>query len=205
MMSAEDAKTTCASMLDCKGFTFEGSPDGPTMILFKSAWNTTTSRAGMAYRMMQPQKFTNYDVCIFMFCSMLGLVVAVLLATLLTSHIPSALENLTTIERNYERKFNPYDRGSGCANLATTMGAFGLDWFLPVDPWRPTTDGIAYPPIDGDDFGNGNMEHLPPVAPMQPNAPTETLWRRRYQVRPPDFEMKHPRDGGPLAWLNACT
>lgn len=59
-----------------------------------------------------------------------------------------AAKNLTKVEEMIQilakTTFNPYDEGSCIANLSQIFGRPGLDWFLPIEPWHPISDGIAY-------------------------------------------------------------
>eukprot|EP00928_Gymnodinium_smaydae_P072862 TRINITY_DN56148_c0_g1_i1.p1 TRINITY_DN56148_c0_g1~~TRINITY_DN56148_c0_g1_i1.p1 ORF type:complete len:518 (+),score=91.22 TRINITY_DN56148_c0_g1_i1:110-1663(+) len=108
----------------------------------------------------------------------LSCLVATLLGTLLSSHFPLALSNLTTIEENYENMPNPFDHGGYMKNLAQTLGHFGVDWFLPVAPFKPISDGVSYPrPME---------EPLPISHGMQP----EDIWRLRYASKPREMEME---------------
>merc|ERR1711879_365416 len=84
------------------------------------------------------------DVFVFLIFGLLALFVAVLLTPLLATHLPLAMQNITTIEDNYENMPNPFDQGAATANIAQIFGAFGLDWFFPVSPRRPLTDGVCF-------------------------------------------------------------
>merc|ERR1711972_104696 len=39
---------------------------------------------------------------------------------------------------------NPYDLGSSLVNVSQVMGAFSWDWFLPIMPRRPLSDGFSF-------------------------------------------------------------
>lgn len=102
--------------------------------------------------------------------------VTTLLASLLASHFPLALLNITTIEENYETS-NPFDHGGKMKNLAQVFGDFGIDWFLPIQPCHPLSDGVSYPrpmeePLDG---SHG-------LAP-------EDIWKLRYASANPRDEL----------------
>lgn len=89
------------------------------------------------------------------------LLASVLLLLLMCSHVPLALQNRTSIEESYE-KANPYDQAgprkspgvssrfgeeadaSSLRNVEEIMGARGLDWLLPIEPWAPRSDGFTY-------------------------------------------------------------
>jgi palmitoyltransferase len=111
---------------------------------------------------------------LFAFC-VLSLMVALLLASLLSAHVPLALANTTTIEENYENMPNPFDFGGKMKNIAQVFGHFGPDWFLPVNPRQPLSDGVSYPrPSDpGEPLTPQDLELLQP----------EGLWRLRYATQ----------------------
>merc|ERR1719436_1797961 len=84
------------------------------------------------------------DVFMFLIFGLLALFICVLLTPLLATHVPLATQNLTTIEDNHENMPNPFDQGSTLANLAQIFGAYGPDWFFPIAPWRPLSDGVSF-------------------------------------------------------------
>jgi len=86
---------------------------------------------------------------LFVLCLMLGS----LLTWLLSIHVPLALKNCTTVEGNYDNMPNPFDTGSDLRNLVQLLGKPGVDWLLPVRPFRPTCDGTAFPQ-DVSDFSS---------------------------------------------------
>lgn len=59
-------------------------------------------------------------------------------------HVAKAYRNITSVEVNYKNMSNPYDRGSNRANLEEILGKFGLDWFFPIMPRHPVSDGISF-------------------------------------------------------------
>jgi hypothetical protein len=103
--------------------------------------------------------------------AILSFMVSVLLASLLASHLPLALTNLTTIEENYENMPNPFDHGTYMKNLGQILGQFGVDWFLPIMPRHPLSDGVSYP-RPGE-----------PVLPIDGFRPEE-IWKFRYVAIP---------------------
>eukprot|EP00418_Pyrodinium_bahamense_P077494 CAMPEP_0179062304 /NCGR_PEP_ID=MMETSP0796-20121207/26860_1 /TAXON_ID=73915 /ORGANISM="Pyrodinium bahamense, Strain pbaha01" /LENGTH=369 /DNA_ID=CAMNT_0020759209 /DNA_START=21 /DNA_END=1130 /DNA_ORIENTATION=+ len=81
----------------------------------------------------------------FLICGTLALLVTVILTMLLTTYLPFAAQNLTTVEEAYTNMTNPFDLGGINANLEQIFGVFGIDWFIPVKPFRPQTDGVFFP------------------------------------------------------------
>jgi len=81
----------------------------------------------------------------FFVFGLLAALVAVLTSFLLSAHIPMAMQNMTTIEKCYSTSTaNPYDQRSALDNLAQVMGEPGIDWFLPIHPFRPLSDGFSF-------------------------------------------------------------
>jgi len=75
---------------------------------------------------------------------LLGLAVCLLLSVILNYHVPLAIRNLTSVEDFYDNMPNPYDQGGTMANLSQIFGEFGPDWFVPIRPLRPVSDGISF-------------------------------------------------------------
>eukprot|EP00927_Polykrikos_kofoidii_P030522 TRINITY_DN26247_c0_g1_i1.p1 TRINITY_DN26247_c0_g1~~TRINITY_DN26247_c0_g1_i1.p1 ORF type:complete len:392 (+),score=35.18 TRINITY_DN26247_c0_g1_i1:72-1247(+) len=118
---------------------------------------------------------------------------ASLLASLLYTHLPLAFLNLTTIEENYENMPNPFNQGTKLKNLAQIFGMFGPDWFVPVTPRRPLSDGVSYM----------RMSEFPPPAGSGFDAlEPEDLWKLRYATVIPS-EPEPVNDGmmAPLTWM----
>jgi len=98
---------------------------------------------------------------------------------MLASHLPLALQNLTSIEEVYTNMDNPYDLGDAYLNFRQVMGDFGPDWFFPLEPWTPVCDGVTFAKKD---------EELPSELESdsdsdEDNAPLpEDLWRFRYEL-----------------------
>merc|ERR1719188_2306639 len=62
---------------------------------------------------------------------------AFLFGDMCRGHFQRAYQNMTSVEYHYKNMLNPYDLGGWRHNLPQVMGEFGLDWFLPILPWRP--------------------------------------------------------------------
>mmetsp|Transcript_12834 Transcript_12834/g.40492 ORF Transcript_12834/g.40492 Transcript_12834/m.40492 type:complete len:385 (+) Transcript_12834:121-1275(+) len=84
-------------------------------------------------------------VIAFLGFGLVALLVAILLTMLLTTYLPFAAQNLTTVEEAYTNMANPFDLGGARANLEQIFGSLGPDWLLPVKPFRPQTDGVFFP------------------------------------------------------------
>lgn len=67
-----------------------------------------------------------------------------LLTVILHYHVPLAMRNLTSVEDFYDNMPNPFDQGSTMGNLAQIFGEFGPDWFLPIRPCKPVSDGVTF-------------------------------------------------------------
>eukprot|EP00929_Paragymnodinium_shiwhaense_P119838 TRINITY_DN91749_c0_g1_i1.p1 TRINITY_DN91749_c0_g1~~TRINITY_DN91749_c0_g1_i1.p1 ORF type:complete len:483 (-),score=30.87 TRINITY_DN91749_c0_g1_i1:88-1440(-) len=119
--------------------------------------------------------------------------VSMLLASLLSSHFPLACQNMTTIEENYENMANPFAHGSAMANLSQVLGSFGPDWFIPVMPQKPLSDGISYP---------RSSELIPYLGS---GLSPEDLWKLRYAQVPQhqEHETTDPSASlmAPLNWM----
>lgn len=88
-------------------------------------------------------------VCFLIFV-LLAFLVVLLVSMLLHTYIPWATQNLTTVEETYANMANPFDLGSKTANVSQIFGSFGPDWFFPVKPFVPQTDGIYFPRVGED-------------------------------------------------------
>mmetsp|Transcript_105090 Transcript_105090/g.279634 ORF Transcript_105090/g.279634 Transcript_105090/m.279634 type:complete len:383 (-) Transcript_105090:26-1174(-) len=160
-------------------------------------------------------------VMAFLIFGVVALVAAVLLSLLLSTYLPSAARNLTTVEEAYTNMANPFDLGSVYANLEQIFGIFGLDWFLPVKPYRPQTDGVFFPralervgpgilelrdsrvpeesqetPLTSEDMclsRGSTSDNLDWAAPAE-DLTIERLWRLRYHLG-----ARGPREGSPAA------
>lgn len=98
--------------------------------------------------------------------------VMLLLGGLTISHFPLACRNMTTIEELYTNMPNPYDQQHWKSNLAEIFGDFGFDWFLPVEPMRPKSDGFSYK-RQGEVLPPGLVEVYSSHSEM---SPKEGLW-----------------------------
>merc|ERR1712032_129220 len=144
------------------------------------------------------------DVVAFFIFGFLALFIAVLLTPTLMAHFPLATMNLTTIEDNYRNMPNPFDLGSITRNLEQIFGAFGVDWFFPIDPWRPLCDGISFTRCDELVGPDG----LPERIFGEQEIEMEDVWRLRYHVRNDYVEVDVSRDDSPFAAFSrmwACS
>jgi len=133
------------------------------------------------------------DIIVFMIFGILALMVSMLLTPMLATHLPLALQNVTTIEDNYENMPNPFDQGSVPANLAQVFGAYGPDWLFPVYPWKPLSDGVSYARSD-ERLGPDGL----PERPDGDDLDIEKLWRKRYHARTPIAVVQEVVDTGAL-------
>jgi len=203
-MSVLDAKAKCSQMPTCRGFTFQGEYDDDDQkirdVYFKDKWDIygsgwTSFKRGAAQAAQGRLEVT--DILVFMIFGILALFVAVLLTPMLATHVPLATLNLTTIEDNYENMPNPFDQGSVSSNLAQVFGYPGVDWVIPVYPWKPVTDGVS--------FARSDERLGPDLLPEREEGQeidSESLWRRRYHVRAPIQRIQEePMDTGPLSTM----
>jgi len=142
------------------------------------------------------------DVLAFIIAGILSLFFVVLLTPMVHTHLPLAARNETAIESNYSNMPNPFDQGSRIGNLAQVFGACGPDWFFPVQPFKPLSDGIAFPRRDEgvttEFFSDVHVED----DLSREEADTEKLWRQRYHVRRPEASPRNEGgDDGPLSTL----
>mmetsp|Transcript_111059 Transcript_111059/g.313254 ORF Transcript_111059/g.313254 Transcript_111059/m.313254 type:complete len:326 (-) Transcript_111059:289-1266(-) len=112
----------------------------------------------------------------------LGVAVFLFLLSMMCSHAPLAIRNLTSIEEIFDDEDNPYEYPDSCCNLAQIMGEFGVDWLFPVAPRRPLSDGVSFPTP---------YEILPPGLEPESddesssdNPAPEELWQYRYVAQP---------------------
>lgn len=96
-----------------------------------------------------------------------------LLGEMVLDHMSKACKNITSIEDEYDNMPNPFDLGNWYLNLSQVMGAFGPDWFVPVMPWRPLSDGISF--ARAKEMDQWNLE-LHGEDKQEP----EEIWSRRY-------------------------
>merc|ERR1711862_51591 len=109
-----------------------------------------------------------------------GLVVfiAMVITHMLSVHLPLAMRNLTSIEDFYENMDNPFESGSAQANLAQVFGDFGADWFIPVSPLKPLSDGICFARMADQKLGLAHDG--PPLSVVNDEELRELTWRWRY-------------------------
>jgi hypothetical protein len=197
------AQELCASLWNCAGFTFEGREGGGEIewdrlmrVYFKDKWEFTANDRWISYR--HYQIYTS-DIVVFLIFGLFALFVFLLLTPMLATHLPLATQNLTTIEDNYENMPNPFDQGTSSANLAQIFGAYGPDWFLPIAPWKPLSDGVSFARSD-ERVGPDGL----PERPMDgdEDMDVEKLWRARYHVRMQSSTITDPADDGPLSSLS---
>ncbi|CAK0860889.1 unnamed protein product [Prorocentrum cordatum] len=144
------------------------------------------------------------DVASFLIFGFLALFIALLLTPMLMAHAPLATLNMTTIEDNYRNMPNPFDQGSIFGNLSQVFGAFGADWFLPIAPWRPLSDGVSFPRSDERLGPDGLPERIIGDQALE----IEDLWRSRYHVFAVDYWQPPAREESGLASLSqlwACN
>lgn len=142
------------------------------------------------------------DVVVFLIFGALALIFLSLLAPMIASHLPLAQRNQTTIENHYINMPNPFDQGSSNSNLAQVFGAFGIDWFLPIKPFRPLSDGVSYARFDERLSISGFPELPESLMGDQDEPELERLWRLRYHVRPPVVaRVEKKEEDGPLPFL----
>mmetsp|Transcript_93404 Transcript_93404/g.180087 ORF Transcript_93404/g.180087 Transcript_93404/m.180087 type:complete len:319 (-) Transcript_93404:28-984(-) len=164
----------------------------------------------------QVQHISNVEGILFLAFGAMSLVTAVLLSMLMTGHAPLLMSNKTTIEYHYGME-NPYDTGTPLANVEQQFGLPGWDWFLPIQPRTPVTDGIAYPPYFDDKSGgfrpngeNSMNNYVDDILGMDgtlfPNP--EVRWSTRYRllpVAPPDWVGPMPEDRPGMArCMSSC-
>lgn len=128
------------------------------------------------------------DMMAFIVFEGMAIFLLVLLIPVLYTHVPLACSNRTAIENNYANMDNPYDLGFRQANLEQILGGLGYDWFIPMKPLNPQTDGISF--LRKDDPAS-SMDKSVDSDTLQ----AESLWRMRYQVRPSN---RSEPDLGPL-------
>merc|ERR1712217_822610 len=134
--------------------------------------------------------------------AILAMLVLVLVSMLLHTYLPWAAQNLTTVEETYANMANPFDLGNPNANLAQIFGSFGPDWFFPVKPFSPQTDGVYFPRANEDIPGQGTprgevaeleipmvnrnhsrgSSHAGTLFESTEDMEVEKLWRLRYHV-----------------------
>lgn len=150
---------------------------------------------------VEARRLPTGDFVVFVLSILVGVMVGGCLSMLMSIHLPLAAKNLTTVEDYYDNIPSPFDQGDVGSNLAQIFGAYGPDWIIPVQPFRPLSDGIYFPRHD--DFRGA--DGLPDGIRGKSASEVEDLWRVRYHTR-----LTAPLDGdgglmgaNPLASLTA--
>eukprot|EP00931_Biecheleriopsis_adriatica_P019550 TRINITY_DN13292_c0_g1_i2.p1 TRINITY_DN13292_c0_g1~~TRINITY_DN13292_c0_g1_i2.p1 ORF type:complete len:334 (-),score=54.69 TRINITY_DN13292_c0_g1_i2:106-1107(-) len=134
---------------------------------------------------------SSVEAVLFAVFGALALVVFVLLTILLVTHGSLAANSSTSIEELYTNMENPYDLQSSYSNLEQIFGDCGLDWLLPVMPWRPVCDGLSFRRHDEEIpshlegalmFSDSDEEE---DSILQGGRAAEALWEFRYRARMP--------------------
>jgi len=145
------------------------------------------------------------DVLAFLISGILSVFFAVLLAPMVYTHLPLAARNETAIESNYKNMRNPFDQGSRIANISQIFGACGPDWLVPVQPFRPLTDGVTFPRSDEVDSMVSSVDPASELTELDDEAGdpgVEKVWRVRYRVRRRDHTPRATApEAGPLSTL----
>lgn len=123
---------------------------------------------------------------------MIALIFGTLLGPMCISHWQLSTSNMTTIEAHYEDSNmpNPFDQGGTMVNLSVMFGHHGPDWYLPVRPARPTSDGICFLRVQcNKEDDDGESESVQSVSEHG-----EDLWKLRYKVRTPPAQLEDEGD-----------
>jgi len=161
----------------------------PELVYCVTGWCMNTGTDGTSSPEWVYNIGTIEGMC-FAFMGFISLAVFVLLCLMLSAHLPLAIRNLTSIEEFYDNMENPYDHHNCLTNLSQTMGRFGPDWFLPVAPCRPLSDGVFF--SRPDEKLPRHLEFESAIASAAdsesedddeeegPHSALEELWRFRY-------------------------
>jgi palmitoyltransferase len=128
---------------------------------------------------VEDPELTPVDILVLFIFGGLSMLFFLLLCPMVLSHVPLAKRNETTIEHHYDNMPNPFDQQNTLANLSQLFGDFGPDWFVPVMPRRPITDGVSFPRAD-EKLGSTRSISL---IGEEDEPENERLWRSRYNVR----------------------
>jgi len=118
---------------------------------------------------------TTREQWFFIGFGLLSLVMSILLQQMAIVHFWFALRNQTQLENGYDNMVNPYDQGTAMGNLSQVLGEFGPDWFVPIAPLRPLSDGVSY---RRGDFVSLEESQADRYGKLE----GEALWRIRYHV-----------------------
>mmetsp|Transcript_35569 Transcript_35569/g.98461 ORF Transcript_35569/g.98461 Transcript_35569/m.98461 type:complete len:442 (-) Transcript_35569:199-1524(-) len=136
---------------------------------------------GALFNMPVEKKLQKSEIMGFLIAGLLDIFLSIVLVPMVPAHLALAVRNQTSIEGNYTNMPNPFDQGGARANLTQILGAYGLDWFVPVRPLRPTCDGISF--VRYDEY-EGDAEMSDELADSEdPEQKAERIWRLRYRVR----------------------
>jgi len=98
------------------------------------------------------------------------------LGAMLAAHVALTCRNTTSVEGYYDDDNNPFMNPSSAANLAQICGDFGLDWFFPIVPAKPISDGISFERVD-------DQSHIEINRRLRGrDIPPEQVWRARYGI-----------------------
>jgi len=169
----------------------------------------TDAEAGFVW---MPEHLQFYDVVVFLIFGIVTSMVCGLLTQMMVVHAGLAARNSTSIEDQYRNMSNPFDQGSILANLAQIFGAYGPEWFIPIRPSRPLSDGIAFPCASEERLGlmvlaGGNPAGQDTLMSRE-DSESQQLWRVRYHVRLPSGPPEEPSSvwgpGGLLPGFLGC-
>lgn len=135
---------------------------------------------------------------LFLFCVVVSAASCYLLGEMVYVHASRMFVNVTSIEESYSNIRNPYNLGKRWLNVAQVFGTFGLDWFLPIPPRRPTSDGVSFL-RQGEHWsgtGSGSDSESGDVATLGDDGLTcEEVWHKRYVLHSHlPMEAKAPTD-----------
>lgn len=145
------------------------------------------------------------DLYLFLPFGFIAAALAMLLSTMFAAHLELGAHNATSIEGHYDNMPNPFDQGTSLGNLAQMFGELGVDWFFPVLPWRPLSDGVSYERTDERIVGpsGASLRHQ-----YNSDLPVDRIWRIRYRVRQPmmrDVEISDRLGTLRAWWSGPCT
>lgn len=135
----------------------------------------------------------------FVVWGVLALVLLVLLSIMLAAHGEMLAKNATSIEGYFSNMPNPFDQGRSLENVAQVFGSFGLDWFLPVAPWHPRTDGVSFERSTQNAAKGLDATGECDAGAGDGRQSSHRLWRLRYRV--PVANRGALGGGGLLSWL----
>lgn len=154
----------------------------PSVPLMPACIHGIVAGTSEVYRDLEPDPWSKEDLSVadavaVLSLAVLGVLTCLLLCTVLRTHLPLALRNITSVEDFYENMPNPFNQGSAIANLAQTWGAPGPDWLLPISPWRPLSDGVTYgcSPQGGSGEGDAACDCLLDVAEASERLAEESV------------------------------